>query len=53
MLSFVGPLNLDVQDFNGSLPSLLLNPYSWTKVVLLIFLLAELFFLNSCIHLFI
>lgn len=38
LLFEIGPLNLDVQNFNGSSPSLLLNPYSWTKVANIIFI---------------
>lgn len=28
----VGPFTFDVAHFDGSLPHILLNPYSWTKV---------------------
>jgi len=31
-MNFVGPLNFKVEEYNGSLPKLVLNPYSWTKV---------------------
>ncbi|KAL3538781.1 hypothetical protein ACH5RR_002147 [Cinchona calisaya] len=34
----LGPLAFDVEAFNGSLPSLLLNPYAWTKIANIIFL---------------
>ncbi|GKV19802.1 hypothetical protein SLEP1_g30020 [Rubroshorea leprosula] len=34
----VGPLTFDYDSFNGSLPSFVLNPYSWTKVANMIFL---------------
>ncbi|CAA2966433.1 serine carboxypeptidase-like 18 [Olea europaea subsp. europaea] len=34
----IGPLTFDIPNFNGSLPSILLNPYSWTKVANIIFL---------------
>ncbi|KAG8645695.1 hypothetical protein MANES_10G085000v8 [Manihot esculenta] len=34
----VGPLNFDFDAFNGSLPSLIQNEYSWTKVANIIFL---------------
>ncbi|XP_047982865.1 serine carboxypeptidase-like 7 [Salvia hispanica] len=33
-----GPLGFDFEKFDGSLPSLVLNPYSWTKVANIIFL---------------
>ncbi|CAI9786818.1 unnamed protein product [Fraxinus pennsylvanica] len=33
-----GPLAFDVADFDGSLPSILRNPYSWTKVASIIFI---------------
>ncbi|CAA3030608.1 serine carboxypeptidase-like 18 [Olea europaea subsp. europaea] len=33
-----GPFTFDVANFDGSLPSILLNPYSWTKVANIIFL---------------
>ncbi|GMI77670.1 serine carboxypeptidase-like 2 [Hibiscus trionum] len=28
----IGPLKFEVVEYNGSLPTLVLNPYSWTKV---------------------
>ncbi|KAL3538783.1 hypothetical protein ACH5RR_002149 [Cinchona calisaya] len=34
----IGPLNFDFETFDGSLPSFLLNPYSWTKLANIIFL---------------
>ncbi|CAA2995904.1 serine carboxypeptidase-like 18 [Olea europaea subsp. europaea] len=34
----IGPLAFDVVDFNGSLPSILLRPHSWTKVANIIFI---------------
>ncbi|XP_047982866.1 serine carboxypeptidase-like 11 [Salvia hispanica] len=34
----IGPLAFDFENFDGSLPSLVLNPYSWTKVANIIFL---------------
>ncbi|XP_021625402.1 serine carboxypeptidase-like 18 isoform X2 [Manihot esculenta] len=34
----IGPLNFDFDAFNGSLPSLIQNEYSWTKVANIIFL---------------
>ncbi|XP_047982871.1 serine carboxypeptidase-like 18 isoform X2 [Salvia hispanica] len=34
----IGPLAFDFESFDGSLPSLVLNPYSWTKVASIIFL---------------
>ncbi|GMY17388.1 serine carboxypeptidase-like 2 [Fagus crenata] len=33
----IGPLNFKVEDYNGSLRKLVLNPYSWTKVSNVIF----------------
>ncbi|GLT93914.1 hypothetical protein SLE2022_116840 [Rubroshorea leprosula] len=33
----IGPLNFKVEEYNGSLPKLTLNPYSWTKVASIIF----------------
>uniref|UniRef100_A0A2N9EN15 Uncharacterized protein n=1 Tax=Fagus sylvatica TaxID=28930 RepID=A0A2N9EN15_FAGSY len=33
----MGPLNFKVEEYNGSLPKLVLNPYSWTKVSNVIF----------------
>ncbi|KAJ0026023.1 hypothetical protein Pint_08629 [Pistacia integerrima] len=32
-----GPLNFKVVEYNGSLPTLVLNPYSWTKVANILF----------------
>ncbi|CAA2961921.1 serine carboxypeptidase-like 18, partial [Olea europaea subsp. europaea] len=34
----LGPFTFDVAHFDGSLPSILLNPYSWTKVASIIFI---------------
>nr|DAD24905.1 TPA_asm: hypothetical protein HUJ06_026369 [Nelumbo nucifera] len=34
----VGPLRIETMKYNGSLPSLALNPYSWTKASSIIFL---------------
>ncbi|XP_022857868.1 serine carboxypeptidase-like 18 [Olea europaea var. sylvestris] len=34
----IGPLAFDVANFDGSLPSILLNPHSWTKVANIIFI---------------
>nr|GMD96400.1 serine carboxypeptidase-like 2 isoform X1 [Ipomoea batatas] len=34
----IGPLSVDAVDYNGSLPTLSLNPFSWTKVANFIFL---------------
>ncbi|XP_065847153.1 serine carboxypeptidase-like 17 [Euphorbia lathyris] len=34
----MGPLKFDVEGYNGSLPTLLLNPHSWTQVSSIIFL---------------
>ncbi|XP_057788111.1 serine carboxypeptidase-like 18 [Salvia miltiorrhiza] len=34
----IGPLAFDIENFDGSLPSFILNPYSWTKVANIIFL---------------
>ncbi|XP_021284932.1 serine carboxypeptidase-like 7 [Herrania umbratica] len=33
----IGPLNFNVVEYNGSLPTLVLNPYSWTKISSIIF----------------
>ncbi|KAB1203971.1 Serine carboxypeptidase-like 2 [Morella rubra] len=33
----IGPLNYKVQEYNGSLPELVVNPYSWTKASSVIF----------------
>ncbi|XP_022850532.1 serine carboxypeptidase-like 18 isoform X2 [Olea europaea var. sylvestris] len=34
----IGPCTLDVENFDGSLPSIILKPYSWTKVANIIFI---------------
>ncbi|XXG48837.1 hypothetical protein AAC387_Pa02g3173 [Persea americana] len=34
----IGPLNFETAQYNGSLPTFTLNPYSWTKVSNIIFL---------------
>ncbi|XP_022850550.1 serine carboxypeptidase-like 17 isoform X5 [Olea europaea var. sylvestris] len=34
----IGPCTFDVENFDGSLPSIILNPYSWTKVANIIFI---------------
>ncbi|KAK9286544.1 hypothetical protein L1049_014943 [Liquidambar formosana] len=34
----IGPITFDVDAFNGSLPSLIANPYSWTRVANIIFI---------------
>ncbi|KAJ8773295.1 hypothetical protein K2173_028472 [Erythroxylum novogranatense] len=34
----IGPLNFKVVEYNGSLPTLVYNPYSWTKVSSIIFM---------------
>ncbi|KAL1534495.1 serine carboxypeptidase-like 7 [Salvia divinorum] len=34
----IGPLAFDFKNFDGNLPSFVLNPYSWTKVANIIFL---------------
>ncbi|CAA0807477.1 Serine carboxypeptidase-like 1 [Striga hermonthica] len=34
----IGPLAFDLENFDGSFPSLILNPYSWTKVASVIFI---------------
>ncbi|XP_004292764.1 PREDICTED: serine carboxypeptidase-like 18-like [Fragaria vesca subsp. vesca] len=34
----IGPLNFKVEQYNGSLPTLVLNPHSWTKVCSIIFI---------------
>ncbi|KAK8989553.1 hypothetical protein V6N11_063975 [Hibiscus sabdariffa] len=33
----IGPLKFEVVEYNGSMPTLVLNPYSWTKVSNIIF----------------
>ncbi|CAK7322542.1 unnamed protein product [Dovyalis caffra] len=33
-----GPINFEAKEYNGSLPTLVLNPYSWTQVSSMIFL---------------
>lgn len=57
-MDFAGPLNYKVQEYNGSLPELVVNPYSWTKVkifstssnFLLLFLLPRLYTLTEMIE---
>ncbi|XP_011006024.1 PREDICTED: serine carboxypeptidase-like 3 isoform X2 [Populus euphratica] len=34
----IGPISFEVKEYNGSLPTLVLNPYSWTQVSSIIFL---------------
>ncbi|PIN18370.1 Serine carboxypeptidases (lysosomal cathepsin A) [Handroanthus impetiginosus] len=34
----IGPLTFDLATFDGSFPSLIINPYSWTKVASIIFI---------------
>ncbi|XP_062177561.1 serine carboxypeptidase-like 7 [Alnus glutinosa] len=34
----IGPLSFNYEDFDGNLPTFLLNPYSWTKFASIIFL---------------
>ncbi|XP_024029038.1 serine carboxypeptidase-like 3 [Morus notabilis] len=34
----VGPLNYKIDPYNGSLPTLVLNPYSWTKISSIVFI---------------
>ncbi|KAK4401739.1 Serine carboxypeptidase-like 18 [Sesamum angolense] len=34
----IGPLAFDVEAFDGSLPSFVINPYSWTKIANIIFI---------------
>nr|UPO25251.1 serine carboxypeptidase-like acyltransferase [Morella rubra] len=34
----IGPFGFDYENYNGTLPSILLNPYSWTKVANIIFI---------------
>ncbi|PIN18371.1 Serine carboxypeptidases (lysosomal cathepsin A) [Handroanthus impetiginosus] len=34
----IGPLAFDLESFDGSFPSLVINPYSWTKVASIIFI---------------
>ncbi|KAK4476967.1 hypothetical protein RD792_016137, partial [Penstemon davidsonii] len=34
----IGPLAFDLSSFDWSLPSLVLNPYSWTKIANIIFI---------------
>ncbi|XP_057976339.1 serine carboxypeptidase-like 7 [Malania oleifera] len=38
LLIEIGPIRFNVVEYNGSLPSLVQNPYSWTKVSSIIFL---------------
>ncbi|KAF3446535.1 hypothetical protein FNV43_RR11715 [Rhamnella rubrinervis] len=33
----IGPLNYKIEQYNGSVPTLILNPFSWTKVSSIIF----------------
>ncbi|KAJ4825255.1 hypothetical protein Tsubulata_042804 [Turnera subulata] len=33
----IGPINFEVVEYNGSLPTLVLNPHSWTQVANIIF----------------
>ncbi|CAN6539770.1 unnamed protein product [Malus baccata var. baccata] len=37
LLYEIGPLNFNIEQYNGSLPTLTLNPYAWTKVSSIIF----------------
>ncbi|CAN0917803.1 Serine carboxypeptidase-like 1, partial [Linum grandiflorum] len=34
----IGPLRFEVVEYNGTLPALVLNPHSWTKIASIIFL---------------
>uniref|UniRef100_M1APU8 1-O-acylglucose:anthocyanin-O-acyltransferase n=1 Tax=Solanum tuberosum TaxID=4113 RepID=M1APU8_SOLTU len=34
----IGPITFEAVEYNGSLPTMLLNPYSWTKVASIIFI---------------
>ncbi|XP_059281154.1 serine carboxypeptidase-like 18, partial [Lycium ferocissimum] len=34
----IGPITFEPVEYNGSLPTLILNPYSWTKVASIIFI---------------
>ncbi|XP_024029030.1 serine carboxypeptidase-like 7 [Morus notabilis] len=34
----IGPLNYKIEPYNGSLPTLVLNPYSWTKISSIVFI---------------
>ncbi|KZV38835.1 serine carboxypeptidase [Dorcoceras hygrometricum] len=34
----IGPLNFNLSSYDGSLPSFILNPYSWTKISSIIFI---------------
>ncbi|KAH8490259.1 hypothetical protein H0E87_022696 [Populus deltoides] len=34
----IGPISFEVKEYNGSLPTLVLNPYSWTQVSSILFL---------------
>ncbi|XP_022885604.1 serine carboxypeptidase-like 18 [Olea europaea var. sylvestris] len=34
----IGPFTFDVTNFDGNIPAILLNPYSWTKVANIIFI---------------
>jgi hypothetical protein len=49
-----GPLSFNYEDFDGNLPTFLLNPYSWTKVrhhhTLLSVLSIKIYFdVNTCV----
>ncbi|XP_050943818.1 serine carboxypeptidase-like 13 isoform X2 [Cucumis melo] len=33
----VGPINFKIEEYNGSLPQIILNPYSWTKKASILF----------------
>ncbi|KAL0334947.1 UNVERIFIED_CONTAM: Serine carboxypeptidase-like 16, partial [Sesamum radiatum] len=34
----IGPLTFDIEAFDGSFPSFIINPYSWTKIANIIFI---------------
>ncbi|KAH0694271.1 hypothetical protein KY285_021368 [Solanum tuberosum] len=34
----IGPITFEAVEYNGSLPTMILNPYSWTKVASIIFI---------------
>ncbi|XP_048226705.1 serine carboxypeptidase-like 18 isoform X3 [Ricinus communis] len=38
LLYEIGPLTFEVVEYNGSLPTLILNPHSWTQVASIIFI---------------
>ncbi|CAL1380892.1 unnamed protein product [Linum trigynum] len=38
LLFEIGPLRFEVVEYNGTLPNLVLNPHSWTKVASIIFM---------------